>query len=297
MKTTIISGADASFIDLLLQLVQSIRACGESRDVDLCILDVGLTPQQVSQLTPLVTRIVPAEWNLDFPARHRPDMCPSWYKAMYCRPFFPEYFPDYELMVWIDADAWLCNWEAMKLLLRGGQMNGFAIVPEVDRAYPHCFVPRQSVLTNLKNTYYAGFGPDAARFASMPVLNCGVFAMRRDVPYWGIWAEILARALQQGVGPLIEQCALNVAVYNNQIPACFLPSWCNWNCAHSVPILDPQTRNLLVPLLPFEPISICHLVDCKRQSLNVTCSDGTFRHMPLTYEAVRLLELPSPANP
>ena len=45
MKTTIISGADASFFDLLLQLVQSIRACPESRDVDLCILDVGLTSE------------------------------------------------------------------------------------------------------------------------------------------------------------------------------------------------------------------------------------------------------------
>ena len=136
-------------------------------------------------------------------------MCPSWYKAMYCRPFFPQYFPDYELIIWIDADAWLCNWEAMKLLIRGGEMNGFAIVPEVDRAYPHCFVPRQSVLNNLKQRLLCRlWSRGGGDLPSMPVLNCGVFAMRRDVPYWGIWAEILARALQQGVGPLIEQCAL-----------------------------------------------------------------------------------------
>ncbi len=67
VKTTIISGADASFFDLLLGLIRSIRACPESRDLDLCILDVGLTQQQIAQLTPLVTRIVPAEWNVEFP--------------------------------------------------------------------------------------------------------------------------------------------------------------------------------------------------------------------------------------
>ncbi len=216
---------------------------------------------------------------------------------MYCRPFFPRYFPEYELLIWIDADAWLCNWEAMKLLIRGAEMNGFAIVPEVDRAYSHCFIPRDDLLTNLRNAYFTGFGPQAAaRFSTMPVLNCGVFAMRRDVPFWEIWAEILSEALQQGVGPLIEQCALNVAVYNNRIPACFLPSWCNWNCSLSLPILDPRTRNLLVPMLPHEPISICHLVNCKRRILDVACTDGVTRHMPLTYEAVRLAELPAPAN-
>jgi len=245
----------------------------------------------------LVTRIVPAQWNLDFPARHRPDICPSWYKAMYCRPFFPHYFPDYELMIWIDADAWVCNWQAIELLIRGGEMNGFAIVPEVDRAYSHCFLPRQDILINLKNAYFAAFGPEAAaRFSSMPALNCGVFAMGRDVPFWGIWAGLLAQALQQGVGPLMEQCALNMAIYNNQIPACFLPAWCNWNCALSTPILDPQARNLLVPLLPHETISICHLVNCKRAALDVACTDRSIRHMPLTYDAVRLAELPPPVG-
>ena len=296
MKTTIISGADASFFDLLLDLIQSIRACEESREVDLCILDVGLTRQQIAQLTPLVTRIVPAEWNLEFPGLHMPDICPSWFKAMYCRPYFPRYFSEYELMVWIDADAWLCNWEAMKLLLRAGQTHGFAIVPEIDRAYAHCFQPRQDVLNSLREAYLLGFGAEAAaRFPSLPVLNCGVFAMRRDVPFWDIWAEILAQALQQCVGPLIEQCALNIAVYAGRIPACFLPSWCNWNCAHCVPILDPVTRNLLVPLLPNEPISICHLVDRKRQPADVLCTDGGTRRLPLTYEAVRLSVLPPPS--
>lgn len=290
MKTTIISGADASFFDLLLGLIQSIQACQESRDVDLCILDVGMTTEQVAQLAPLVTRVVPAEWNFEFPVR---DICPSWYKAMFCRPYFPRYFPEYELLVWIDADAWLCNWEAMKLLISASRAPGLAIVPEISRTYSHCFHRRPDVLANLKEAYRLGFGAEAAeRFALMPVLNCGVFAMRRDVPFWNIWSQILVQAVQREVNPLIEQCALNMAVYTGRIPAYFLPSWCNWNCSQSVPMLDPTTRSLCVPLLPYEPISICHLTDVKRRAVNVFSSDGVSRCMPLTYDAVRIADLP-----
>jgi hypothetical protein len=292
MKTTIISGADATFFDLLFDLVRSIRACPESAEVDLCILDVGLTPEQRAQLAPSVTRIVPGEWDLDF--QGKPDV-PEWYKAMYCRPFFPRYFPEYELLIWVDADAWLCDWEAMRLFIKAAQFDGIVVVPEIDRTFAHCYHLRQGVLDNVRNSYLLGFGQQAAdRFTYMPILNCGAFAMQRDAPYWQIWAETLAHALQYCVGPLIEQCALNVAVYTGRIPLYALPSWCNWNCAHSVPMLDVEKRRLLAPLLPNEPLSICHLTDIKRDPVKMLSSDAKLRELPLTYQAVRLDPLPAP---
>jgi hypothetical protein len=292
MKTTIITGADASFFDLLWGLVQSIRACPESREVDLCILDVGLSAQQIAQLTPHVTRIVPAGWDFEFPGRLE---APSWYKAMYCRPFFPRYFPEYDLLVWIDADAWMCNWEAMKLLMAAAGSQRMAIVPEIDRTYTHCYQLRPDVLENLRGAYLAAFGEDAARrYPLLPVFNCGVFAMLRDVPHWKTWSEIMVQALQQCLGALIEQCALNVAAYTGRIPVYCLPSWCNWNAAHAVPMLNPTERTLHAPLLPHEAISIVHLTDIKRNAVKQLGTDGATRLLPLTYDAIRLGEIPPP---
>jgi hypothetical protein len=289
MKATIVSATDAVLFDLLLGLIQSIRACPESRDVEVCVLDVGMTPEQVSQLAPMVTRVVKAQWDFEFEGR---EVRPSWYKAMFARPCLPRYFPDYELLIWIDADAWLCNWDAMALLLAARETRGIVIVPELDRTYSYCFHKRSGVLDNVATTYRESFGDEAAsKYTDMPILNAGVFAMRRDLPFWDIWAEILAEALRRRVRVLIEQCALNLGIYSGRIAADFLPSWCNWNVANSVPVLDPKTRRLFVPAMPYEPISICHLTDAKRETLSVLCTDRVFRNLPLTYEAVRLSDL------
>jgi lipopolysaccharide biosynthesis glycosyltransferase len=290
LKTTIVSAADAAYFDLLLDLVHSIRACEESRDVDLCIMDVGLTPQQVTHLSSLVTRVVATNWDLDFAGR---DQCPSWFKAMICRPHLPRYFPDYDLLVWIDSDAWLCNWDAMKLLIYAGGTYGFAIVPEVDRSYLLFEHDYPHVRATVKEAYLRAFGPEAAEeYGALPVFNSGVLSIRRDSNLWEVWAELLTQALSGTISNFVEQSSINVAIYSGRVRAYFLPSWCNWLSGNATPILDPATRKLLVPLLPHEPISICHLTYKKRDKVRIACLDGVFRDLPLTYDSIRLAALP-----
>jgi len=50
MKTTIVSAANAPFFPLLSDLLLSIEACRPDHELDVCILDVGLTPEQRHQL-------------------------------------------------------------------------------------------------------------------------------------------------------------------------------------------------------------------------------------------------------
>jgi hypothetical protein len=284
MRTTIISAADAGAFAFLQDLIRSFHAAGGPQHADFCVLDVGLTPAQRQSISPEVRRIVSAKW--DYPFDHA--RVPPWFRAMTARPHLPRYFNEYEILVWVDADAWFCNWDAASLLIRAAAGCEFVGVPELDRTYAHCYQLRPVVQANLERCYREGYGEEAARrFASVPVVNAGVFAMRRDSPGWRVWDDLLGPALLRSTSKLVEQCALNIALYTGRIRPHFLPSWCNWNCGAATPLLNPVTRQLLVPMLPFEPISICHLIDVKDGPVEVNGTDGKTRKIPLTYRSIR----------
>ena len=46
-KNVIVSLADANYFDLLLELVESVKSFKESSEVAICILDAGLTKEQL----------------------------------------------------------------------------------------------------------------------------------------------------------------------------------------------------------------------------------------------------------
>jgi hypothetical protein len=283
MRVAIVTGADASFFGLLSELIDSYEAAGGRESAELCAFDLGLTSEQVQIISPRVARVVQPRW--DYPFGNA--QVPGWFAALTARPHLPTYF-DHDIILWVDADAWFCNWEAAALLIRAAQTHELVAVPELDRAYAHCFGLRPQVAANLLDTYREAFGDVAAqRFAHLPVVNAGVFAMHRDSPGWKIWGDLLGQALQRSTRRLVEQCALNVALYTGRIRPHFLPSWCNWNCGGALPWLNPATRQLLAPMLPNEVISICHLMDVKMQAVEVQCTDGRRRSMALTYGSVR----------
>jgi hypothetical protein len=71
------------------------------------------------------------EWGFDFPGREQK---PGFLRGLLARPFLREYFPEFEIYVWIDADAWLQDWYAVELFCEGAcRRRGMAIVPEIDR--------------------------------------------------------------------------------------------------------------------------------------------------------------------
>lgn len=287
MKTALVTAANDKFFDLVSGLIQSFHDCPESSELGLCVLDVGLTSEQVSTLKSKNAKVVKPGWDLQFNSAS----CPEWFKALVARPHFPKHFPEYDAYVSIDADAWLCNWDGVALLIKAMKTSGFAIVPELDRSYAHCYQLRPNVTKNVRETYVESFGEETARLADAPIINAGVFAMRRDLPFWDIWAKTLHGALQRSIRSLSEQCALNYCIYTGQIKAHFLPSWCNWNCSSALPVLNPSTRQLHSPAIPFEQISICHLVDAKRQVYEIQGTDGFKRKLALTYDAIRKSDL------
>jgi len=284
MNAVIVSAADAGFFPLLKGLIQSIHRHRPNRDVAIGVLDVGLEAAQIAELRELEARVVPGEWDIEFPGR---DATPRWYQAMTARCHLPKYFPEYELLIWIDADAWLQDWRAIELLIAAAGKGELVVVPEVHRSYRHLYHLADINHDNLYKVYRHSFPEDQSRFlAASPLLNSGVIALRRDSETWQVWAKWLAAALcTEGTRPhkMSEQSALNAAFYFGKIRIYPLPAWCNWVCGQALPAYDSENRRFVEPILPFEAISILHATPRRTAPRIVPTVDGKMLSLPLDY--------------
>jgi lipopolysaccharide biosynthesis glycosyltransferase len=286
MRTAIVTAADANYVPFLTDLLDSIdRHQRISSRMDVCVLDIGLSPEQKAALAKRVTTIVEPGWLLDFPGR---ETAPRYMQGQLARAFYPQLFPAYERFVHLDADVWLQDWRAMELLLLPSQGELMAIVPEIHRAYSHNYRVDRAVVDTLRRHYVGSFGENVAnQLTTLPIINSGVWAMRSDLPSWKVWADILREAMNRFAGPLTEQCALNAALYTGKIAYYALPAWCNWNCAQATPLFDVDSRLFHEPMLPHDLISMVHMNGVKATEVEVLCTDGTTRKMALTYSAAR----------
>lgn len=256
-RPIIVSGADSGYFDLLQGCVNSIRDKLEGATIALGVLDVGLSEDERRWLKDQGAVVVASGWDLDFPER---DSAPRYRQAQYGRPFLPRHFPGHDLYLWIDADAWVQDWAAVDLLLRAAKEGTLAIVPELDRSYRNFFHAYDEFHGVIGEGYRAVFDePAASRLARRPLLNNGVFALAADAPHWQAWAETLGKSLQRSRNALIDQTTLNHVVYEQNLPAHFLPAWCNWICHHAAPVRDAVSGFLTEPNLPCQKLGIVHL--------------------------------------
>jgi len=253
----IVSGADSGYFDLLQGCVRSIRDKPEGRAIALGILDVGLCESERRWLDEQGAKIVAPGWDLDFPER---EGTPRYKQAQYGRPFIPRHFPGHDVYLWIDADAWVQDWAAIALFLGAAADKAIALVPEIDRSYRNFFHAWEEFHGVIGEGYRAVFDePLASRLARQPLLNNGVFALTGDAPHWQAWAETLRRALQRSRNQLVDMTSLNHVIYEQKLPAHFLPAWCNWIAHHAEPRRDPQSGYLSEPYLPHQKLGIIHL--------------------------------------
>ncbi|CAO3425358.1 O-linked N-acetylglucosamine transferase family protein [Azospirillum doebereinerae] len=250
----IATAGDGAYFPLLQGLVRSIRAFPQGAGVPIVVLDLGLGTEERRWLTHEGARLAVPGWDHPF---DRP--MPEYFKAMVSRPHLPSHVPDAAIILWLDADCWVQDWSAIELLLAGAAATGFAIVPELDRAYTP-FYDGAPYAHHLHDWYKACFDEATARrLFAYPLLNCGVFAARRDAPHWALWARLLADSLRRTVLFVSEQVALNLALRTGGLPFSQLPARCNWICFRATPFSSVDGRLLLEPELPHAPLGILHL--------------------------------------
>lgn len=284
MQIIIITAADANYFELVRGTILSVREKPEGENTAIGFFDLGCTPQQLQWLETKVNFIQKPAWDFDFPGRNE---APEHLKGLLVRPYLRKYFPNFDIYLWIDADAWVQDWRAINLFVEGASRRGLAIVPEVHRASLQQYGQLPEFWKWVYQQYAANFGVEVAeRLYSYPILNAGVFALRKDALHWEIWAEKLNEGLQKSGCVMTDQFALNLAVYSCGLfnSTEMLPAWCNW-IFNGFPVWDKQKGCFVEPYLPQEAIGILHLAGRQQfDRLQLMATDGDRLEVSVRYQ-------------
>ncbi len=267
MSIAVCTAANAPYFPLLKGLVASILQAPYLRGHQLCILDLGLAPDQQDWLRANGAHLVEPGWDCDYPGRAD---SPAHYRAMTARPYLPKHFPGHEVYVWIDSDAWVQDDSLFPHFVAAARRGQLAIVPELDRSYwPHYRRPK--LWTQNHKAFAWSFGLKAGdRLGRNPILNSGVFALAGNAPHWALWGEAHRAILnRRRLKPpfasssfyffIAEQTALNYVVFGLKQPVNLLPAYGNWFCGKGTPLWDAERGLLVEPNAPHTPLNVIHL--------------------------------------
>jgi hypothetical protein len=285
LTTIIISAADQAYWPLLSGLLNSIDKRRRSAAIAVGVLDLGLTSGQVERLHRYGAKVVSPAWDYDVAGFATAP--PPFFRAMTARPHLPRYFPGYDIYAWIDADCWVQDWRAVRLLCATAERYGFSIVPELDRSYTPRLLDGRTFVEWARSCFAKCYGDEeASRLAPYPMLNCGVFAGAATAPLWSLWSgdlgEILARLREAYF--FAEQTALNACIREHDMAVALLPARCNWICSRALPRVGADGKSLVEPFPPFEPLGILHLSAATKDGIwPLRDLEGRPHHRSLTF--------------
>ncbi len=285
MNSIIITAANAEYFELVQGTILSIREKPQGRNAIVGFFDLGCTTEQLQWLQKQVNIIKQPNWEFNFPNQNE---APHYLKGLLARPLLREYFPDFDIYLWIDADAWVQDWKAIDLFIQGAKRGGLAIVPEIDRGSQIQYGGLGEFWWQwVYHQYEITFGKEIAEnLYSYPLLNAGIFALHKDAAHWQVWAECVEQGLQQSLSLMTDQFALNLAVYNFGLfdQTEMLPAWCNWTCHFGFPAWDREKSCFVEPNLPHAPIGVLHLTGVvKDNQIELKTTDKDLVEVSLHY--------------
>ena len=264
-SNAIVTLADSNYFELLQELINSIKTYDESKDVSICVLDAGLTEDQVNILKPKVHSIKKAKWDIEVPGYKV--LKKEWLKSQVSRAFLPNYFPEFKKYLWIDCDAWVNSWSAVDLYFRACNDGKLGITQSIGPGYRimskvKWLLGKVAIIKsqNYKHAKDSGIEDNISRkLAFAPHINIGVFSLEKNSKCWDVWKKNLKKTLSKGKVFGSEGLAINIAVYHDNVEVEFLPLKCNWITSHLLPKYDTEKNTFVEPFLPNEKIGIIHL--------------------------------------
>jgi len=261
----IITLADSNYFSMLEELVDSINKHPESKNISICILDAGLTAEQVKIIDKKVYKIEKAKWDIEVP--NFKVIGKEWLKSQVSRAFLPNYFPEFKKYLWIDCDAWVQDWNCIDLYFKAcenGKLGitqtmgpGYRIMSKVNWLFGSLAIIKSQ---NFKHARSSGVDiREARKIAFAPHLNIGVFSLEKESICWKVWQNNLKKTLSKGKVFGSEGLAINLSVYVDDVSAEFLPLNCNWIASNLLPKYDDQKKIFVEPNLPNYQIGIMHL--------------------------------------
>ncbi len=264
-SNAIITLADSNYFELLKELIDSINYHKESKNISICILDAGLTPDQIEIIKPKVYSIKKAEWDIEVPGYKV--LKKEWLKSQVSRAFLPNYFPEFTKYLWIDCDAWVNSWSTIELFFKACENGKLGITQTIGPGYriiskAKWLIGKFAAIKsqNYKHAKSSGIKEDIARkLAFAPHINIGVFSLEKESECWKVWQKNLKKTLSKGKVFGSEGLAINIAVYHDNVEVEFLPLYCNWIASNMLPKYDIEKKTFVEPYLPNNKIGIMHL--------------------------------------
>jgi len=275
-KKIIISSSDSNYFSLIKELHLSLKNTEVLSEYDFAILDTGLDSEQQNYFKDHNVLIKKAEWNVDVPQYKilgRENL-----KTQVARAFLPDYFENYKVYVWLDADMWLNDIQSFSFYEKGALNNRLTIVPQSDRAYiKNANVewlfgfPKKVRTINYKNISKSVSRSLGRKYAFHSTLNAGAFAINNSSTIWKCFQKNIKLAAKKGRIFGTDQVALALSIYEDGIPSEFLPAYCNWMCEFNMPKYDRDKDKFVEPYIPNHPIALIHLagLDNIRKDKNI----------------------------
>lgn len=304
-RRIVITGSDARYFPILEELIASIRRFPETKELAIGCVDGGLTHAQIQTLehqgipvrSPHIPSSVPAR-----ALKKRPSLTIGLSKL-----WLNTLFPEYDTLLWLDADTWVQHSSALELLFCAaeGPSLALATIPELFahkpfrlRWTPFNLAQVRSIL--YKNTTLARLPRRLRRYvAGRPTMNGGIFALSRHAPHWETLQGWQHRILKHGKIFSSDQLALSLCVHIDALPAKFLPARCNYLGPW---LFNRQTGYLCEHTYPHLPVGIIHLAgyDAMRLDLNATTAvmdeTGAQHHMNLRFRSMKAHLPPTPSS-
>jgi len=265
MNVAIISLADDKYYHLLNELIDSVLSFDKGNNFKICIIDGGLTEEQIKLIEPKVHSIKKPKLNLKFnriSAKDKPHLL-----GVSCRLFLREYFPDFDKYIWIDSDAWINCWSGIEHLLKGSENGKLAVSTIVDRHTAR--VMRVNWLfkniglvksQNYKHANSSGYSTEISRKIGLkPTLNAGVFCLESNSKFWEIWIKNFEFSIKKGKIFGSDQVALNISIFHDGLEADILPHYCNWMPNTDNTKYSLELKKFVEAFTPNHTIGIMHL--------------------------------------
>lgn len=254
-RTLAVTAADEAFVPLLEGLLGSLRQWESTPIDDLACFDLGLSRSSRSRVASQTRFLVKPAW--DLPVDKETRARKPAYRALTVRPFLRDYFPGYDVYLWLDADLWVQRKAALGAYVKGASTKGLAVATQSHPAYVHqTSVVRQRVF-HLRSYY----GPQGAEPLEVEAYyNAGVFALGASAPHWTAWARSFRAGLERTGGSLVnDQTAINHAIWHGRLPVEALDARFNWCCHLAAPFFDRIRRRFLEPVEKGRPLGIIHM--------------------------------------
>lgn len=268
-----ITGSDTNQFDLAFSCIQSVVRNATGFNYKIAFLDLGCNAENLVQLNDMDITVHSAKWEFGI-QNHNPRV--ECRKGPISKPFLRDYFPGYDVYIWLDADTWVQTPEAIELLVKAAEKRGCGFVLEMDRSSKFFHGALPNLLQFMFSQYAMTFDQEIAqKLHHIANINTGVFSLSKESPIWDAWKRSTLKALHtflnknpnpqeiEWIFSLLDQIVLNHAVRTENLISNieFLPTRCNWPCHLTIPSFDEEKQLFVEPYLPNEPIGIIHLTN------------------------------------